>query len=70
MIEINDAPKNAPNPVKNLPEKSKRLFSQDDFWDQIFYRIGEGQSLGRFRSITKFPTPQFMTGYTRMKGSS
>ena len=55
MIEINDAPKNEPNPVKNLPEKSKRLFSQDDFWDQIFYRIGEGQSLREVSKYYKIP---------------
>ena len=55
MIEINDAPKNEPNPMKNLPEKSKRLFSQDDFWDQIFYRIGEGQSLREVSKHYKIP---------------
>ena len=55
MIGINDIPKKESNPVKNLPEKSKKLFSRDDFWDQIFYRIGEGQSLREVSKYYKIP---------------
>ena len=31
--------------MKLLPQRTERLFSEEYFWDQIFHRIGEGESL-------------------------
>ena len=31
--------------MKLLPQRTKKLFSDEYFWDQIFFKIGEGESL-------------------------
>ena len=31
--------------MKLLPQRTEKLFSEEYFWDQIFHRIGEGESL-------------------------
>ena len=31
--------------MKLLPIRTEKLFSEEYFWDQIFHRIGEGESL-------------------------
>ena len=36
--------------MKLLPQRTEELFSEEYFWDQIFFRIGEGESL---RSVSK-----------------
>ena len=41
--------------MKLLPQRTEELFSEEYFWDQIFFRIGEGESL---RSVSnKYGVP-------------
>ena len=41
--------------MKLLPQRTEELFSEEYFWDQIFFRIGEGESL---RSVSnKYGAP-------------
>ena len=41
--------------MKLLPQRTEKLFSEEYFWDQIFFKIGEGESL---RSVSnKYGVP-------------
>ena len=49
--------------MKKLPKRSENLFSEDFFWDQLFFRIGEGQSL---REVSKYYEIPYTTIHDRI----
>ena len=53
--------------TKLLPVKSDDVFSENRFWEELFFRIGEGGSLRELARHLGSRIRRFMTEYTKMK---